>query len=55
MKDPTAKTEWTLSFCSECRCDSHFHRIRNHTFRCIHCGSDKQIRDVDPDRNRLLE
>ena len=55
MKDPTAKTEWTLSYCSQCHQETHFWRIREWTFRCLFCGRDRQIRDVAPDRSRLLE
>jgi len=55
LKDPTAKTEWTLSYCSECHQETHFWRIRERTFRCLFCGREKQIRDVDHDRDGLLE
>jgi len=55
VKDPTAKIKWVLSHCSQCHRDTHFHRIKGHTFRCIHCEREKEIREVDRDRDGLLE
>lgn len=55
MKDPTAKTEWALSYCSECHRDRNFCRIKGYTFRCVYCGTEKQIREMDRDRDGLLD
>lgn len=55
MKNPMTKTQWTLSHCSECHKVVHFWRTEGHTFRCILCGKEKKIREVDHDRNGLLE
>jgi hypothetical protein len=55
VKDPTAKTEWTLSYCSECHQETNFCRVEKTTFRCIYCGQKKEIRELDRDRDGMLD
>ena len=55
VKDPTKKSEWVLSWCAECRTNSSFWRVQDHTFRCMECGVSKEITEADHDRDGLLE
>ena len=54
MKDPTKKSEWVLSWCAECRLNASFWRVKEHTFRCMNCGTAKEILEADHDRDGLL-
>lgn len=55
MKDPTKKSDWTLSWCVECRMETSFWRVKEHLFRCMACGITREIREIDHDRDGVLE
>jgi hypothetical protein len=55
VKDPTKKSEWVLSWCTECRRQTSFWRVKADTFRCMECEGEKEMPRIDHDRDGMLE